>query len=435
MPKHSEKTESKHHSDSDSKHKNKSKTSKHGKKKAITNHKNVKVSDFVVSRYKIDPIKEFGKKDGNAKQFQYNAFPKYIFGEGKITEPEKQSAQGEKMIVVTDQIKLEKGGIPKCDGTYRKTENDCMYIWVPLLKDSKGGRELCEKVLLPIDKYNLKKIVDEKNKDFLVKIDESGKPKPFKDLKYVPCVREFTPGEGDDDDASAAGSDDEEDNKKSKGKGKSNANNQESYDRVKVKISTKWDPNAAKDAEKEIDTNVYLVNEKGKPKKQKVETMEDLRALVTWKSVVRLALEFSKFWVMKNVEKDGDKKTRKCGMAIKCLSIFIEEKGEASSGNTNLGAGVFGDYGSDAEDSESGNDSGSDDEKPKTKKSKSKGKKQDSDDEDGSDDEKPTKGKAKGKGKKQDSDDDGSDDDVPKKPAKGKGKKQESSDDDGSDDE
>ena len=295
----------------------------------------VKVSDFNISRYKVDPIRNFGNALSRGICSQYGAIPKYIFGEDTISESEKQSTPGEKMIVVTTQIRLDRGCIPRCDGTYRKTENDCMYIWVPLLKDS-GGSELYEKVLLPIDKHNLKKIVDEKNKDFLVRIDD-GKPKPFKNLKYIPCVREFTPGEGDDDNASDDGSDGEH-----------------AYKCVKVRISTKWDGNASKDAEKEIDTNVYLLNEKGQHEKQTVKTMEDLRALVTWKSVIRLALDFNKFWVMKCVEKDGcGGRYRKCGMSIKCSAIFIEEKGPTFSRNTTLGTGVFGNYGSDTEDSES----------------------------------------------------------------------------------
>lgn len=315
---------------------------------------NVKAKDFDVSRYSIAPFEDNEKTKDN---YQFTGFPKYSYGKNG------NKSRGDKMVVVTGPIKLSKGGIPKVDGKFRTSDNQCMYMWVPLMENDPGAVELYDKVLKPLDDYNTKRIVTEKNKDYLSKIDASKKETFWKNLKYLPIVKEFTPGEGDED------ADDGDDGEADADDGKNKKEASESYKRFKVRIDTgKWDPKASKDAPKTVATRVYINDEKGNAKMdpEHVTTLEDMRELVTWNSTVRLVLDFSKFWVMKTVE-DG---VRKCSITVKLLQVYVVERSEYTKSASNvLGMSVFGD--SSDGDSESNSDDDENDKADKADKAKS----------------------------------------------------------------
>jgi hypothetical protein len=296
---------------------------------------NVHVDNFDITKYSVNPIGEFGENGGS----QYCAFPRYKYGVKKVQSGGRAQSDSDRFILITDPIKIGKGGLPKVDGNHRKTEAACQYFWCPLLDGDEAGQNLL-KVLNEIDEFNDNKINVEKNKGFIVKTDEkTGKAVSLKSLKYSSCVKEFDPAQFNDEEA-----DDEDENEDAdetegtKNKGKTT----DKYKRLKVKIATVYDKNITdKDAEKEIKMKVYINDGNGNPKKkpENVTTMEQLRKLFTWNSVIQFAFEFNKFWVMKNLDEN---KVRKCSIGAKCIQIYISELAEYTSVSQELGSGVFG---------------------------------------------------------------------------------------------
>lgn len=374
--------------------------------------KSVSVNDFDIRNYKIDPIKE-------NKEFkespQLNGFPRYKYPVSKKSSDSSKAEDGyDRFILVTDPILMSKGGLPKLDGKWRKTENDCLYFWLPLLMTDENAAALYNKVLNPLDEYNTKKIVKEKNKEFITRVDSKGKTTSIKNLKYINCAKlSPKPQKGEDEDASD--NEDDDDTKSS-----------DRYMRIKVRLHTKYNKEAKQSDDKTVDTLVFINDKNGDPKTEpeKVKSMEDLRKLFEWNCEAQFVLEFNKFWVMKAEDSDG---VKKCSLSLKCLQMYISKRPEISRSAGLGGIGIFGGKCASAkkqlkDDSDSG--SGSEDEKPKKKGVSSK-KKSSSDSESDSGSEKPA---AKSKATKKASSDSESDSGSEKPAAKSKSSKKALSD-------
>jgi len=372
---------------------NQSKSKKESSSKANSNNASehsllsVKAADFDVKNYRLEPIKE--SKDFQGGGSQYNAFPRYIYNKSKNGDTDKAESECQRMIVITKPIKISKGGVPKVDGQFRKTENDCLYFWLPLLDNDEGGKELYDHVLGPLDEYNDKKINKEGNKNFVVRVDEkSGKTLPIKQLKYSLCAKEYTPGLNDGEDVS----DDEDTKKKSKDKDgnpkEDEKPKEDGYKRVKVRLATLFEKDIDENAPKKIKTRVFINDTNGAPKEQpeKINTMTDIRKFFLWNCTAQFALEFNKFWVMKNL--DHDTKVRKCSIGVKCIQMYISIMPEFSKVGNELGMSVFGFKPKQIENKKEESDEDSD---SNSKKKQSKGKvdkkkaESESDEESGSD--------------------------------------------------
>jgi hypothetical protein len=376
----------------------------------------VQASDFNVENYKVDPIKESPDFKNAA---QYTAFPRYKYDKQEVKKGKKgdnekadgESGKYERLIILTKPIKMVKGGFPKLDGQWRKSENDCQYFWLPL-EGSDGATELLEKVLVPLDEYNTKKIMTEKNKSgFISKVNgKTNKVSAMKNLKYLACHKlSPKPKDGDDDNDASDDDDDEDDKKKSSKGGKVG----ERYKRIKVRLHTLYVKDADPTEERKIRTKVYVNDKSGSPKNkpENFKGMSDLRKLFEWNCEAQFALEFNKFWVMKTAA-DGEE-VYKCSISVKCLQMYICKRPEISRSVGLGGVGIFGVVPKQLEDG-SDSDSDSDDQKDSKKKNAKKGSDDESGSESGSEDDK----KVKGKGAKKQESDSESEDEKPK----GKGK-------------
>jgi len=405
----------------------------------------VNASEFDVKNYKVDIMKENTSPEFKEAR-QHTLFPRYKYETEKETKKDSkkgdnekadgESGQYERCVIVTKPIKMVKGGLPKLDGKWRNSENECQYFWLPL-EGSDGAVELRDKVMAPMDKHNSKKINDEKNKSgFISKVTKSGKTVPFKDLEYVVChklsPKNDNKQDNDDDDDES-----DDDKKKSKSKDDKKSKDGDRYLRVKVKLHTAYDKDADPKDERKIKTKVFINDKSGDPKREpeKVTCMTDLRKLFEWNCTAQFVLEFNKFWITKQANKN-DK--YECSVSVKCLGMYIIERPKTSKSASVGGIGIFGVTPKQVEDghaSDGSDDSGSDSENEKSAKKNDK--KKDSDDESesdasDSDDDK----KAKGKNKKgSDSDNDSDEDKKPKGKDKGKGKNTKGSDSDDSDEE
>jgi hypothetical protein len=303
---------------------------------------NILVDDFDINNYSVSPIDlntEFSSGGS-----QYTAFPRYRYSNAgkKAGTGGKSYSDSGRLILISDPIKMSKGGLPKVDGNWRKGEGACQYFWLPLLQDDQAGQALLN-VLSQIDEVNNQKINVEKNKSGFLKTLKDGKETVLKQVKYSGCVKEFDPSaldvdeDADDEDGDVDGEDKEENTSMTK-KGST-----EKYNRTKVRLKTIWDNNITdKDTEKVVDMKVYINDGNGNPKSspESVTCMEDLRKLFTYNSTIQFAIELNKIWVMKTP--DTETKVRKCGLGLKCLQIYVSEMAEYSAVSNELGSGVFG---------------------------------------------------------------------------------------------
>ncbi len=211
-------------------------------------------------KYKLESINKSGLRLYDTS----HAFPRYTYQTTK-----KCDYIDQKMIVLTQPIKMTQGGLPTFNKQLHKSENDCMHFWLPLSEEDDGGKELFDRVIGKLDdEYNDKKINQKDNIESV----------PVNNLKYIPFV---------DNDA---------DNKGFRG--------------IKVKLVSLFDKI------KKIGSGIFINDKNGNPKEipENVETMEDLRKLFVPNCTVRFVLEFNIFGV------DGD-----FGNGVKCLQMYISE--------------------------------------------------------------------------------------------------------------
>jgi hypothetical protein len=323
---------------------------------------------------------------------QYQAFPKYKYS--------KDAKEGETLIVATEKIKLTKGGIPKLDGEYRKSDKDRGFFWLGCDNEQPELVALFD-MLRSIDEEYAESLKNNKDTPTLYILKDKQK-EPIDKLEYVPIVRESAQPED-----------------------KKGDKEYEPYDRIKVKFSTKYDQNAEEGDLQEIDTTLYLLdNEEPEP----YTTVTDFTKSLKWNCEARFVFAINKFWAMKAVKN----KKRECGFSIKCLQVVITQESTVGGGVSQaekFKKRLFAPTGAGVKKVESV------EEKPATKAKPTKSDSESSEEE--SDDETPKKKiETKKQSKKSESEEsEESEDEVPKKKvqAKSSKKKDESSEESDSD--
>ena len=247
----------------------------------------VEAKNFNINNFFLKPIEEkMGTKS------QYMAFPKI---------KSKKSKDGESVIIVTDPIKLTKGGIPKIDGEYKKSDKDREFFWLGEDKSQPACVELFNG-LRKIDENYSQLIADNTNSK-AIHLNKDGKKEPLDKLEYVSLVRES--GQSD-----AAKDSDKQ---------------YEPYDRIKVRFNTKWDADKAEGEPSEITTMLFLLdNENPEP----YTSVTDFEKSLRWNCEARFVLHVNKFWAMKALKN----KKRECGFTVKCLQVYITKQSTSGAG-------------------------------------------------------------------------------------------------------
>ena len=325
---------------------------------------------------------------------QYNSFPKYKYS--------KDAKDGETLIVATDKIKLTKGGIPKIDGEYRKSDKDRGFFWLGCDNEQPELVALFD-MLRSIDEEYAESLKNNKDTSTLYILKDKQK-EPIDKLEYVPIVRESAQPED-----------------------KKGDKEYEPYDRIKVKFSTKYDENAEEGDLHEINTTLYLLdNEEPEP----YTTVTDFTKSLKWNCEARFVFAIHKFWAMKAVKN----KKRDCGFSIKCLQVVITQESTVGGGVSQaekFKKRLFAPTGAGVKKTEKTEDKS--EEKPATKVKPAKSESESSEEE--SEDEAPKKKiETKKQSKKSDTESE-SEDEAPKKKvqAKSSKKKEESSEESDSD--
>ncbi len=252
----------------------------------------IKAADFDVKKFYVKPIEEkMGTKS------QYMAFPKYKLN--------KSSKDGDSVIIVTEPIKLSKGGIPKIDGEYKKSDKDREFFWLGCDKEQEACVSLFN-ALEKIDEVYSELIGDNANTKTIHQ-SKDGKKEPLDKLEYVSLVRESSQPEN----------------------AKDNEKQYEAYNRIKVRFNTKYVPNAEEGEPSEITTHLFLLD---KEEPEPYTTVTDFEKSLRWGCEAQFVLCVNKFWAMKALKN----KKRECGFTVKCLQVYITKESTVGGGTSQV---------------------------------------------------------------------------------------------------
>ena len=257
-------------------------------------------ADFNVENLTLPPIDEKRSSDS-----QYHAFPVYKYGK-------KQ----DKLTLKTGPIKITKGGIPKLDDKWRRTDAKREFMWLGEDDEQDSCKQLFT-VLRDIDDHFNELIsydADEKkdpNVDTKTVFFQRDKKKvePLSVLDYVPMVRLSVQG-GD-------------------GENKPDQPEYVPYKRCKLRFAKKYDKDRKEGDPSELTTALFL-GEKEEPEELKYPS--DFEKYLRWNCTAQFVLQVSKFRCKKAVEKDkkGKQLPRECAFDINILQVIIVEEAPKS---------------------------------------------------------------------------------------------------------
>jgi hypothetical protein len=263
-------------------------------------HVHIKPLDFDIKNLSFKPLPIDKKR---AQQMNY---PKYNYD---------NSGNGQPLLVVTDDIVINRGGIPLHNPIWHSDDPDShkrAHCHIPYDETNKNSVALF-KFLGEIDDYMEKEINENKNsKCILGRVNGKGQVVPYKGLTYKPMITTAKGPQTYDDD------DDDE----------SADNNKQfvPYKRIKVKFSTLYDPNLGPNENKTINTRVY-VGANSEP--EVVKTVTDVEKYLTWRCTALFALMLNKVWIQTSDNKH-------CGITIKCVQMCITAQPELKQKSSSM---------------------------------------------------------------------------------------------------
>ena len=245
----------------------------------------------------------FGPLPSTPEQTQLISIPRYLYDESKEPTKENIDQYGKQLIIITDAIKLSKGGPPSYNEKYHGPNPDSVrtaYFYIPDIETDSGSKKLFS-VINQIDEYMNNEINNKKNKNILLETFKSADKKvrvPVNGLRYTELAKLLEPSIG--------------------------GKEFEPYRRLKVKFSSgaKYDRNkntSSEEAQNEtflVDTQIYVGDE---PEPKNCKTLTDIRQYFKWGCTAKFALVFNKLWMLKSGEK-------KCGISVKCVQLCITEQ-------------------------------------------------------------------------------------------------------------
>ncbi len=255
----------------------------------------IECSEFKIDNLTIPPIDEKRSSDS-----QYHAFPTYKYGK-------KQ----DKLILKTGEIKITKGGIPKLDDKWRKTDAKREFMWLGIDPEQPACQELFN-VLKQIDEkfdeqisYDSESKKDANVETKTVVFQKDKKKTPLEVLEYAPLVKLSVQG-GD-------------------GESKPDMPEYKPYERVKLRFGKKYDKDRKEGEPSELTTALFL-GEKEDPEDLKYPS--DFEKFLRWNCTAQFVIQFSKFRVKKAVEKDkkGKQMPRDCGFDLTILQVVITQE-------------------------------------------------------------------------------------------------------------
>jgi hypothetical protein len=262
----------------------------------------IHINDFDVNKLVLPPIDEKRSSDS-----RYHAFPTYQYGK-----------RNDKITIITDEIKLTKGGIPKLDDKWRKNDSKREFFWLAWDKEQPACNALFEKLKELDEKFDQNISYDSDSKEDhnletkTVHFLKDKKKEPLTVLEYSPIVRMSVQG-GD-------------------GEQKPDQKEYEPYERIKVKFQKKWDKNKQEGDLSELTTLLYL-GENEEP--ENLTYPSDFEKYLRWNCTAKFVFQINKFQCKKAIEKDkkGKQQSRDCGFDITVCQVAITKEAPTSGSN------------------------------------------------------------------------------------------------------
>jgi hypothetical protein len=279
---------------------------------------------FDLERFALKPMPIADMKD----KTQLLCFPKYAYKGDPEGDHETIMTDGEAPIAVTDEIVVNKGGIPRFNTKYHASPDSMgrAYFYIAEDPECPGSVELFNWVQKIDDHYD-QKINKEDNADeivcYTVKSKKTGNyiKKAFKGLTYKRMITETK--------KPTSIIEEEEDDDDSKKK-----NEYKPYKRIKVKFSTIWDKDLGPNDLKEIDTILFVP---GNDEPMAATKVSDFDKYFTWKSTCKFGLMLNKFWIARDDE-------RNCSFGLKCVQLAVTKlrpEGQKKTATTQLSRSLF----------------------------------------------------------------------------------------------
>jgi hypothetical protein len=246
--------------------------------------------------------------DKRSSDSRYHIFPTYKYGK-----------QQDKIVFVTDDIKITKGGIPKLDDKWRKNDSKREFFWLGWDKEQESCNSLFEKLKEIDEKYDALISYDVDTKDDknvesqVIHLLKDKKKEPLNVLEYTPLVRMSVQG-GD-------------------GAQKPDQPEYAPYERIKIKFQKKWDKNKKEGDLSELTTVLFLGD---KEEEEDLTYPSDFEKYLRWNCTARFVCQITKFGCKKTIEKDkkGKQVPRECGFDITVLQVVITKEAPTSGAST-----------------------------------------------------------------------------------------------------
>jgi hypothetical protein len=264
----------------------------------------VSVDDFDVDKLVVPAI-----DDKRSSDTHYHSYPVYQYG--------KSDKSLDKLVLTTGEIKLTKGGIPKIDGKWRKTDADPARstCWVG---EDKTQQELekffnvCRAIDEKFDKlitYDSDEKKDSNLESKTVYVNKDSKKEPLTCLDYTPLVRLSQQG--------------------GEGEVKPDQKEYVPYERVKLRFAKKYDKERKEGEPQELTTVLFLGD---KEEEEDLKFPSDFEKYLRWNCTAKFVLQLSKFRVKKAIEKDkkGKNLPRECAFDFNIVQIIITKEAPAS---------------------------------------------------------------------------------------------------------
>jgi hypothetical protein len=257
-------------------------------------------SDFKVDNLTLPPVDEKRSSDS-----QYHSFPVYKYGK-----------KSDKLTLKTGPIKITKGGIPKLDDKWRRTDAKREFMWLGEDEEQENCKQLFT-VLRDIDDHFNERISydmdekDDKNLETKTVFFQKDKKKvePLTMLDYVPMVRLSVQGGNNED--------------------KPDQPEYVPYKRCKLRFAKKYDKDRKEGEPSELTTALFL-GDKEEPEELKYAS--DFEKYLRWNCTAQFVLQVSKFRCKRVIEKDkkGKQLPRECAFDINILQVIIVEEAPKS---------------------------------------------------------------------------------------------------------
>ena len=265
----------------------------------------VHIKDLDVEKITIPAI-----DDKRSSDSRYHIFPTYKYGK-----------QQDKIVFVTDDIKITKGGIPKLDDRWRKNDSKREFFWLGWDKEQEACNTLFEKLKEidekydPLISYDADTKEDKNVESQTIHLLKDKKKDPLNILEYTPLVRMSVQG-GD-------------------GVKKQDEPEYVPYERIKVKFQKKWDKNKQEGDLSELTTVLFLGD---KEEEEDLTYPSDFEKYLRWNCTARFVCQITKFGCKKTIEKDkkGKQVTRECGFDITVLQIVITKEAPTAGAGASI---------------------------------------------------------------------------------------------------